>query len=107
MRIELAWWDLEQSDPDAAALCSSLTQQVRDDWAHVPNLMMKLWLVSGDSPRWGALTIWEGDKPERSKMPGNISAQMIGREPDHRITLEVSAIVAAHGNSDHLRAGHA
>ncbi|MBU2849944.1 hypothetical protein [Acidithiobacillus ferrivorans] len=89
MHIELAWWDLDENDPDTAALTSILTRQVRDEWEQVPNLMVKLWLVSGDSPRWGALMIWESDKPERLKLPSNISAKMIGRQPDHRIAFDV------------------
>jgi hypothetical protein len=89
MRIELAWWDLDENDPDPQVLSASLTDQVLEEWARVPSLTTKLWLVSASPPRWGALMIWHADKPEVEKMPSNISAKVIGRPPDHRTAFDV------------------
>ncbi|MCX4028190.1 hypothetical protein H0A36_20440 [Endozoicomonas sp. SM1973] len=89
MRIELAWWDLNENDPTQNFLSTSLTNQILEQWALVPNLTMKLWLGSEDTPRWGALMIWHGDKPDVAKMPRNMSADIIGRPPDHRIAFDV------------------
>lgn len=89
MHIELAWWDLDENDPEVGVLSASLTNQILKEWELVPNLTMKFWLASEDVPRWGSLMIWHGDKPEPSKMPPNISAEIIRRRPDHRITFDV------------------
>ncbi|GAA5444271.1 hypothetical protein Misp06_02457 [Microbulbifer sp. NBRC 101763] len=89
MRIELAWWDLDDNDPAPDELKGCLTDEVLKEWELVPNMITKLWLVSEDTPRWGALMIWCGDKPNLSDMPPNISAEIINRPPDHRIAFDV------------------
>ncbi len=89
MFIELAWWDLNENDPDVDFLAASLNSQVLRQWEGVHNMTAKLWLVSRNTPRWGALMIWHGAKPDISTMPPNMSAQIIGRPPDHRTAFDV------------------
>jgi hypothetical protein len=90
MRVELAWWDLGAGDPDADELAASpAIQQAFAEWDRVPNLTTKLWLISRDAGHWGALMLWHGEKPDRANLPRNISAELIGRPPDHRIAFDV------------------
>lgn len=90
MRLEVAWWDLGPGDPDAAALAANpAIQRALAEWRDIPNLTTKRWLVSADGRRWGALTLWHGEKPDPASLPRNVSAERIGRPPDHRIAFEV------------------
>lgn len=90
MRVELAWWDLGADDPDADALAASPEiQRAFAEWDRVPNLTTKLWLASRDTRRWGALMLWHGDKPDPANLPRNVSAELLGRPPDHRLAFEV------------------
>jgi trans-2,3-dihydro-3-hydroxyanthranilate isomerase len=90
VQLDLAWWELGERDPSAAELLASPSfQSARKEWDGVPNLLTKLWLASGSNPRWGALMIWTGDKPPVARLPRNISAELIGRPPDHRLSFDV------------------
>lgn len=90
MRVELAWWDLGADDPDADELAASpAIQRAFAEWDRVPNLTAKLWLVSRDARHWGALMLWHGETPDRASLPRNVSAELIGRPPDHRIAFDV------------------
>ena len=90
MQLELAWWELGDGDPPVDALLSNPSfQAAQQDWAQVPNLLTKLWLASGAAPRWGALMIWNGEKPPLARLPRNVSAEIIGRPPDHRLFFDV------------------
>ncbi|SFO01192.1 hypothetical protein [Xenorhabdus japonica] len=89
MKIELAWWDLDDNDPNVDILSASLTKQILEEWENVPNLTKKFWFTSNKGSCWGAMMIWNGDKPDISVMPNNISGEIIGRVPDHRIIFDV------------------
>lgn len=90
MLLELAWWELGHRDPSAVELVANPSfQSARQEWDRVPNLLTKLWLSSEATPRWGALMIWSGDKPPPARLPRNISAEIIGRPADHRLSFDV------------------
>jgi trans-2,3-dihydro-3-hydroxyanthranilate isomerase len=94
MRVDIAWWDLASS----AALDSlrhGLDSTVLEDWTGVPGLRQKLWLADPWGTRWGAVMVWDGDRPPSAKLPPNQAAEMIGRAADHRGRFEVVAAVAA------------
>ncbi|MGY3961916.1 hypothetical protein [Aeromonas popoffii] len=90
MRIELAWWSLAESDPQPPQLRARLDESVHREWHGVKNLAMKLWLESIQPPRWGALTIWEGEKPAVATLPVNLSAKWIGRPADQYFSFEAT-----------------
>lgn len=90
MRLELAWWELVGDDPSVDALLANPSlHAARREWSLVPNLVTKLWLSAGAPARWGALMIWNGDKPPLAQLPRNISAEIIGRPPDQRLSFDV------------------
>jgi trans-2,3-dihydro-3-hydroxyanthranilate isomerase len=88
--LELAWWELGEGDPRVEELAANASiQSAQEEWRDVPNLCEKLWLISSATRRWGALMLWDGDKPALARLPRNVSAQVIGRPPDHRISFAV------------------
>jgi len=88
--LELAWWELGDGDPRVEELAANPNiQSAHEEWRDVPNLRAKLWLSSPVTRRWGALMLWEGDKPALAQLPRNVSAQVIGRPADHRISFDV------------------
>jgi trans-2,3-dihydro-3-hydroxyanthranilate isomerase len=93
MRIDLAWWELEGSHQSIDSLREHLRDGTVDTWAEVPGLRLKLWIADGEHNRWGAVMIWEADRPADLPLPPNRAAELIGRPPDHRTRFELEAAV--------------
>ncbi|MFF4170108.1 hypothetical protein [Streptomyces sp. NPDC001744] len=93
MRMDIAWWDLDGTDPDVDTMAARLRDEGTDAWAGVPGLVLKLWLSDRAANRWGAVMLWT-DRPADSALPPNRAAELIGRPPTHRSVFEVGAAVA-------------
>lgn len=93
MRVDIAWWDLDGS----AQTIDSLRVHLRDDavapWAEVPGLRLKFWMADREGNRWGAVMLWEDDRPADRPLPPNRAADLIGGPPTHRFRFEVEATV--------------
>ena len=95
MRVDIAWWDLDGT----GQTIDSLRADLRDSataWSDVPGLRLKIWLADRETNRWGAVMLWEADRP--AELPPNRAAQLIGGPPTHRGRFEAEATVeGAHG----------
>lgn len=92
MRADLVWWDLDGAPETLAALRAQLRADGVGPWPDVPGLRLKLWLSDPDQSRWGAVMVWQDERPDAGLLPPNVAADLIGRPPDHRIRFEVEAV---------------
>lgn len=91
MRVDIAWWDLDRSAATIDSLREHLRDGTADQWAEVPGLRLKFWMADRERNRWGAVMLWEGDRP--GVLPPNRAAELIGGPPDHRLTFDIEAMV--------------
>jgi hypothetical protein len=98
MRVDIAWWDLDGSNQTIDSLNDHLRGGVTGKWARVPGLRLKLWVADRERNLWGAVMVWEGERPAARLLPPNHAAELIGRPPDHRLRLEVAAAVEGPGH---------
>jgi trans-2,3-dihydro-3-hydroxyanthranilate isomerase len=94
MRVDIAWWELDGSDQTIDSLREDLGDGAVDEWAQVAGLRLKLWMADRARNRWGAVMLWEPDRPTDGPLPPNRAAEMIGRPADHRTSFEVEVAVA-------------
>lgn len=92
MRLEIVWWDLDDSPQIVESLCEHLRDGVIDERTRVPGLRVKFWIADHDRNRWGAVMVWEDDRPAGHPLPPNRAADLIGRPPDHRMRHDVEAV---------------
>ncbi|MER8032285.1 hypothetical protein ABTZ78_25360 [Streptomyces bauhiniae] len=97
MRLEIAWWDLDDSPQSIRTLNAHLSEGVTGDWAEVPGLKVKYWVADPAHNRWGAVMVWETDRPAGHPLPPNRAADLIGRPPDHRMGFAVEALAGPAG----------
>ncbi|MGW1188316.1 hypothetical protein [Streptomyces sp. NPDC002559] len=99
MKAVIAWWELAGTQQTV----DSLNEQLRDggvqeEWAQVPGLLGKFWIADRQGNRWGAVMLWEHDRPGTYALPPNRAAELIGGPPTHRTVFDVEA--AVHGLCD-------
>jgi hypothetical protein len=94
MRADLAWWDLDGTSQTIDTLREHLRDGAVTPWADVPGLRLKFWIADRDHNRWGAVMLWENDRP--AELPPNLAAGLIGRPPTHRMSFDVEATVEGH-----------
>jgi hypothetical protein len=93
MRVDIAWWDLDGSPQTIDSLRSHLRDDALPAWADVPGLRLKFWIADRGANRWGAVMLWETDRPADQALPPNRAAELIGRPPKHRLRFTVEAAV--------------
>lgn len=98
MKMEIAWWELDGS----AATAQDLERHLHEDgvlgaWRGVEGLREKFWITDRDGARWGAVMVWEDERP--AGLPENRAATLVGRPLTHRDTFEVQAAVRGPGRS--------
>ncbi|CAG6398928.1 hypothetical protein NMG29_11380 [Streptomyces cocklensis] len=91
MRVDIAWWDLDRSTATVDSLRDHLRDGTADQWADVEGLRLKLWMADREHNRWGAVMLWEAERP--ASIPPNRAAELIGYPPTHRFGFEVEAAV--------------
>ena len=97
MKVDIAWWELKGSTQTIDSLREHLGDGSVDEWAHVPGLLLKLWIANWQSNRWGAVMLWESDQAAPGQLPPNRAAELIGRPADHRTRFDVEvAVEGAH-----------
>ncbi|MGQ4388343.1 hypothetical protein [Streptomyces sp. SAS_270] len=91
MRLDIVWWDLDQSSATIDSLREHLRQDAVEQWAGVRGLRLKFWMADRDRNRWGAVMVWEGDRPQ--VLPPNRASELIGCPPTHRSVFTAEAVV--------------
>ena len=84
MRVDIAWWDLDGSRQTIESLREYLRDGAVGPWAEVPGLRLKFWMADRDHNRWGAVMLWESDRPADRPLPPNRAVELIGYPPTHR-----------------------
>ncbi|MCJ1680417.1 hypothetical protein MTF65_24350 [Streptomyces sp. APSN-46.1] len=92
MRVDISWWDLDGSSQTIDSLREHLRDGAVDTWAEVPGLQLKFWIADRERNRWGAVMVWETDRPAGEELPPNRAAELIGRPPGHRMHFEAEAV---------------
>lgn len=90
MRVDIAWWDLERSTATIDSLREHLRDGTVDQWAAVEGLRLKFWMADRDRNRWGAVMLWETERP--AEIPRNRAADIIGFPPTHRLSFAIEAV---------------
>ncbi|GAB2611341.1 hypothetical protein GCM10027168_50230 [Streptomyces capparidis] len=91
MRVDIAWWDLDGTPQTIDSLREHLRDGGAEPWAEVPGLRLKMWLADREGNRWGAVMLWEAERPP--VLPPNRAAELIGHPPTQRLSFEVEAAV--------------
>ena len=91
MRVDIVWWDLDGTPQTIDSLREHLRDGAVAVWSDVPGLRLKFWMADRQHNRWGAVMLWEADRPDG--LPPNRAAQLIGRPPTHRTRFDVEATV--------------
>ncbi|MEV6054599.1 hypothetical protein [Streptomyces sp. NPDC052107] len=91
MRVDIAWWELDGSPQTIDSLREHLRDGTVEAWREVPGLRLKFWMADRQHNRWGAVMLWESDRP--ADLPANRAAELIGRPPTHRTSFDVEATV--------------
>jgi hypothetical protein len=91
MRADIAWWDLDGTGQSIDSLREHLRDGAVEPWAHVPGLALKFWMADRTGNRWGAVMLWERDRPGSAQLPPNRAAELLGGPPTHRTSFEVEA----------------
>lgn len=97
MIVDISLWDLEGCEQTVESLRASIGDDVVDDWARVDGLRLKLWIADRRNHRWGAVMLWDPDRPAGQTLPPNRAAELIGRPADYRMRFEVEGAVGVLG----------
>jgi hypothetical protein len=92
MRVDVAWWDLDGTGQTIDSLRAHVGDEQTREWSGVPGLLLKLWLADPVGNRWGAVMIWQADRPADDLLPANRAAALIGGPPTHRVRFETQAV---------------
>jgi hypothetical protein len=90
--VDIAFWGLEGGEQTVESLRAAV---VADEWARVEGLRLKLWIADRSNQRWGAVMVWDSDRPAADALPPNRGAELMGRPADFRMRFEVEAAVGA------------
>ncbi|CCO47570.1 hypothetical protein VIBNISOn1_30270 [Vibrio nigripulchritudo SOn1] len=89
MNIEIIYWEIKDSDPSISVLNRLIDKDCLSQWSSVENIVDKLWFENQSDGYWGAIVIWDKEKPDLSSLPPNKPKSIIGREPDVRLSLDL------------------
>ncbi|MEE1782383.1 hypothetical protein PUR71_05495 [Streptomyces sp. SP17BM10] len=92
MKADIAWWELDGSPQTIESLAEHLRDGAVAPWADVPGLRLKFWIADRENNRWGAVMVWETDRPADRPLPPNRAAELIGAPPTHRMRFDVEAV---------------
>lgn len=91
MRMDIAWWDLDGTPQTIDSLREHLRDSTLARWAAVPGLRLKYWIADHEHNRWGAVMLWEAERPQLDQLPPNEAARLIGGPPTVRQIFRVEA----------------
>ncbi|MEU8958562.1 hypothetical protein AB0C93_30180 [Streptomyces sp. NPDC048518] len=93
MRVDVAWWHLDGTPQTIDSMRAHLRENTLDHWTKVPGLRLKIYFADREQNRWGAMMLWEHERPPLDEMPPNAALALIGRPPDVRATFEAEGTV--------------
>ncbi|MFF3642585.1 hypothetical protein [Streptomyces sp. NPDC002564] len=93
MRVDVAWWHLDGTPQTIDSMRAHLRENTLHRWTKVPGLRLKIYLADREQNRWGAIMLWEDERPPLDEMPPNSALALIGRPPDVRVTFEAEGTV--------------
>ena len=94
MIVDIVWWDLDGSTQTIDSLKAQLQDSGVDRWANVPGLVFKHWIADAENRRWGAIMLWDENRPPAHLMPPNDAQRLIGLPVAHRMHFTVAQTVA-------------
>ncbi|MEF2482178.1 hypothetical protein V4D09_02595 [Vibrio mimicus] len=89
MNIELACWVLGDKDCSVDVLNDLIDETCLSDWKNVNQIDEKIWVEDVNGKYWGALVIWNDDKPPLMSLPKNAPKEILGRDPDIRFFFNI------------------
>ncbi|WP_019855909.1 hypothetical protein [Actinopolyspora mortivallis] len=93
MRAEIAWWELDGTPQTVESLRAHLDEPTVGPWKETPGLVVKFWIADRERNRWGAVMLWEHERPDNTELPPNRAAELIGFAPTHRFAFDVESLV--------------
>lgn len=93
MRVDVAWWDLRGAEESIESLREHLREGAATPWAEVPGLRLKLWIADPARERWGAIMVWDDERPPTAALPPNLAQARIARPLSERAEFRVEAAV--------------
>ncbi len=103
MIVDIVWWDLDGSTQTIASLKAHLNDDVIGRWTKVPGLRMKHWIADPEKNRWGAMMLWDEDRPPLHLLPPNDAQNLIGLPVAQRARFAVAASAASSVLPDRMR----
>lgn len=91
MIVDIVWWDLDGSTQTIESLKAHLGEDTVGRWTNVPGLRVKHWIADAEKNRWGAIMLWEGDRPPAHLLPPNDAQNLIGLPVAERSRFTVEA----------------
>ncbi|QCP53613.1 PhzF family phenazine biosynthesis protein [Trinickia violacea] len=95
MIVDIAWWDLDGSKETIESLKARVDDSTLARWSNVPGLREKHWIADTDRNRWGAIMLWDGERPAAHLMPPNDAQTLIGLPVAERLRFSVAASAAS------------
>jgi trans-2,3-dihydro-3-hydroxyanthranilate isomerase len=90
MIVDIVWWNLDGSAQTIESLKAQLQDSGVDRWTNVPGLVSKHWIADAENRRWGAIMLWDEDRPAAHLMPPNDAQDLIGLPVAHRTRFTVA-----------------
>ncbi|WP_306461763.1 PhzF family phenazine biosynthesis protein [Rhodococcus sp. WS7] len=93
MKLEYIMWDLQSDDDPSVTHLNELTDTAAvDAWRSVPGLAAKYWIHDRGSGQWGAILLWDDDRPAGA-LPAGPALELLERERAHRKDFSVHALI--------------
>lgn len=92
MKIEIVYWCLQDKYFDLDVLRKTIDEKSLSNWRNVDALNEKIWVENEKEGWWGAIMIWDGEKPDLCDLPANVSRDILQRAPDFRMSFDINAI---------------
>jgi trans-2,3-dihydro-3-hydroxyanthranilate isomerase len=95
MIVDIVWWNLDGSPQTIESLKARVDEPTIARWSNVAGLREKHWIADTAKNRWGAIMLWEGERPSAHLMPPNDAQAAIGLPVAERLRFSVEASAAS------------
>ncbi|WP_369869748.1 PhzF family phenazine biosynthesis protein [Burkholderia cepacia] len=104
MIVDIVWWNLDGSEQSIESLKARVDDSTLARWSNVPGLREKHWIADEDRNRWGAIMLWDGERPPAHLLPPNDAQKLIGLPVAERLRFSVEASAASGEIAARMRA---